>query len=833
MKKLLTLFLAVCLLFAFGCGGKEPTVPTVPTNPSEEEGADYNEGVELEKVKPLPYDLLAAQKNEDLEVQVTSRCAVEGVTAIEYTGADYRGAATKVFAYIGFPEDVNVENKVPAVVLVHGGNGTAFAKWVKEWNARGYAAIAMDTEGRRPDGSQDGLGGPVNDMLLTDTLEITEQWMYQAVSAVVRGTSILCSYEEVDISKLGIVGVSWGSVITSIALGIDDRFAFGIPIYGTGHLDESISWFSKYGISKHGFELWDPSHYFPFYTAELHLVNSDHDPYFSANINSHSAYELGAGVTYVAQHTHSQEGAQGIEEVYAFADKYTSNMSFLPEIKRASLVENKIDVWFSIPDDSNPVGIEVYSKRTPLTYTPDTEYSVAIDEDFTIVDTPVRFDPVNGRAEITLPWESELMYFNIVVDSLGKRLRISSRLFVLDENAIPEPEKTRLAVAPVQEWKNADVWNNEMRQAYLQPYWYSREIYNETVVFIGEESEATLMYTPSEVRFVRDYSLTKTYQEGKDYIIQGNKIRRVKGSSLPYWEPEEYFPAKPNDPNIVVRADSAKLDVALNGQRYLYYGEFSTFTDKQIAVTYRHNEAYTGNVPEGQTEKLTNLLTKLHAGDSIKLMIYGDSVATGCNASGTEFGGMIAPYMPNAYSIVKSYLEDIYGAKITMDNKAVGGWQLSQCLNEYDARIKGQNIDIMILRIGGNDNATNEYTYKDYLEKLIDKFFSDYPRANLIIQTPELPNQQAGIQTGNITWTGNISQIDDWTRSVVREHRMGNQIAIADVQSFTNWVESRKKLTRDWLANNVNHANDFMIRAYAQIILKTICGENFVDEQYE
>lgn len=399
--------------------------------------------------------------------------------------------------------------------------------------------------------------------------------------------------------------------------------------------------------------------------------------------------------------------------------------------------------------------------------------------------------------------------------------------------AIPKPEKNRLKVAPVQEWLNANTWNNEMQQAYLQPYWYSREIYNETVTFIGEEGSATLMYKPSEVRSVRNYGLTETYLEGKDYTIEGNKIYRLKGSAMPYWEPEEYFSKQPNDPNIVVKADSSKLDFALEGERYLYYGEYDTFTKKQVAITYRHDDVYKGPVPQAQTEKLTYLLDKLENRNSVKIMVYGDSVATGCNASGTEFGGFIAPYMPNAYNIVEAYLEKAYGTEIVVDNKAVGGWKLSQCLNEYDTRIKGQDIDLMILRIGGNDNITDEYSYKDYLQKLIGKFFSDYPKSNLIIQTPELPNQQAGIQVNNITWTGNIAQIDDWTRNVVREHEKEGQIAIADVQAFTNWVESTGKKTRDWLSNNVNHANDFMIRVYAQIILKTICGDNYVNEQYE
>jgi hypothetical protein len=35
--------------------------------------------------------------------------------------------------------------KVPGIVLLHGGGGTAFESWVKLWVDRGYAAIAIDT----------------------------------------------------------------------------------------------------------------------------------------------------------------------------------------------------------------------------------------------------------------------------------------------------------------------------------------------------------------------------------------------------------------------------------------------------------------------------------------------------------------------------------------------------------------------------------------------------------------------------------------------------------------------------------------------------------------
>ena len=833
MKKILSVLFAFTFLFLCGCknqgnGNQKP----IGGNTDTQIEVDYNQGVEMQKIKPLPYDKLAKQKSVKPIVEETERCAEDGVTAIEFSGAPYKGEDTKVFAYVGMPKNSG-NKKVPAVVLVHGGGGRAFPNWVKAWNERGFAAIAIDTEGKRPDNTRDGLGGPYIDYLLTDTLPVEEQWMFHAVSAAVRAVSVISSYSQVDTTKIGIVGVSWGSVITSIALGVDNRFAFGAPIYGTGHLDESLARFGNQGITNNGWALWNPSGYFPFYTAKMHLFNSDHDPHFSANINSKSAYELGAGVTYIAEHTHSEESAQAIKEVYAFADEAVNGKDILPEIKKASVQGETVKTQFSVPKDSRLVGIEVYALKQNLAYYTDTEYSVAIEKDFELIETPVRFDPVNGRAEITIPWQCKIMYFNIVTNYGGQNLRLSSRLFVLDESAITLPNNQKISVAPTKDWIDETEWNENMMDAYLQPYWYTREIYNETVVFIGEEGTATLMYTPETVRSVRDYRLTETYEEGKDYVIEGNQIRRLKGSKMPYWEPEEYFLSQPNDPNIVVKADLSKLDVELDGERYLLYGEYATFTDKQVAITYRHSEAYSGVVPEAQQEKLTSFLEKVQNGETLNIMVYGDSVATGCNASGTQFGGMIAPYMPDANQIVSQYITKNYGNTVSLENQAVGGWQISQCWYAYDEKISGKSIDLMIFRIGGNDNRTDEYTYKEYLEKIINQFFAENPNGNLIIQTPELPNQQTGIQLGDFTWTGNIDKIDDWTKAVVREHAKGDKIAVADVQSFTNWVEGRGKLTRDWLANNVNHANDFMIRSYAQILLKTMFGEDYVKETYQ
>lgn len=202
----------------------------------------------------------------------------EGIKAITYEGAMLKGEKTKIFAYLGFPE--NSPSKVPAVVLVHGGGGAPYLRWVKEWNDRGYAAIAMSTTGYFPtvtnagtDETEEdgklwnyGLSGifaekgyadaPNNDAMQNSENPIEEQWMYHAISDVILANSILRRDSRVDETKIGIMGVSWGGVITALAIGYDKRFAFAVPVYGSGYLTEDMGYIGNYFRSGKNPELW-------------------------------------------------------------------------------------------------------------------------------------------------------------------------------------------------------------------------------------------------------------------------------------------------------------------------------------------------------------------------------------------------------------------------------------------------------------------------------------------------------------------------------------------------------------------------------------------------
>jgi pimeloyl-ACP methyl ester carboxylesterase len=109
----------------------------------------------------------------------------KGLTALFYDSMPWKAKPTKVFTYIGLPKKADT-GKVPGVVLVHGGGGTAFAEWVRVWVRRGYAAIAMDLEGHVP-GSKDKQGvrpahpwsGPERQGIFADFREnVRNQWIF-------------------------------------------------------------------------------------------------------------------------------------------------------------------------------------------------------------------------------------------------------------------------------------------------------------------------------------------------------------------------------------------------------------------------------------------------------------------------------------------------------------------------------------------------------------------------------------------------------------------------------------------------------------------------------
>lgn len=198
-----------------------------------------------------------------------------------YESEPYQGKPTRVFAYYAEPE--KVDGKLPAMVLIHGGGGTAFSEWAQLWAKRGYIALAMDLAGQGEGRKRLPEGGPnQDDAGRFKQNNVKELWSYHAVAAVIRGHSMLRSLPNVDPERIGVTGISWGGYLTCIVAGLDDRFKVAVPVYGCGFIHENSVWiptFSK--MPKDWHTTWvanfEPSRYLGQAKMPMLFVNGTND----------------------------------------------------------------------------------------------------------------------------------------------------------------------------------------------------------------------------------------------------------------------------------------------------------------------------------------------------------------------------------------------------------------------------------------------------------------------------------------------------------------------------------------------------------------------------
>jgi dienelactone hydrolase len=273
------------------------------------------------------------------------------VASLTYDGEPYQGKPTRVFAYLARPD--KIEGKLPAMVLVHGGGGTAFKEWAELWAKRGYIALAMDLAGqeanrkRMPDG-----GPPQQDGVIFGDVPVKDAWSYHAVADVIRGVSLLANRDDVDPNRIGITGISWGGYLTCIVAGLDDRLKVAVPVYGCGFLDENSVWspiFLKMPAERRAkwSENFDPSRYLANAKMPMLFVNGTND--FAYPMDSYQkSYRLvkdrNLCVTVNMPHGHQQGWAP--IEIGLFVDQRLRAGKALATITKAERKDQQVEVSF-------------------------------------------------------------------------------------------------------------------------------------------------------------------------------------------------------------------------------------------------------------------------------------------------------------------------------------------------------------------------------------------------------------------------------------------------------------------------------------------------------
>ncbi len=342
----------------------------------------------------------------------------------------------------------------------------------------------------------------------------------------------------------------------------------------------------------------------------------------------------------------------------------------------------------------------------------------------------------------------------------------------------------------------------EYTPSLLRPFWQGETVEGESVLFIRDdatgEARASLLFPIMQVLKVCNSAGDRTYEQGRDYVWKrdSREIVLPAGSRIVSKTPQELRrPAKSQKYELTHR----------DGNGEIFFGAKLEYHQMQTCITYTHAASeWSGPVPQFDAAALPNTIWRLRRGEPLSIVLLGDSISTGCNASGWAEG---APFQPAYPELLRQHLEASYASKVTLTNLSVGGTSTPWGLTMVD-KVVEQQPDLVILAFGMNDSAgRSAKEYESNTQAIIDKIRDSLPDAEFILVASML---------GNRDWIRlkheAFPQYRDALAGLCKEG-----IALADMTSI--WTEFLKR-KHDWdlTGNGVNHPNDFGHRVYAQVL---------------
>lgn len=374
--------------------------------------------------------------------------------------------------------------------------------------------------------------------------------------------------------------------------------------------------------------------------------------------------------------------------------------------------------------------------------------------------------------------------------------------------------------------------------SYMRPFWEGRVVHNETVMFISENDQKTLLYTPDEILSVRSYDLQTEYVKGKDYDLVDGKLVLLAGSSIPCITEEVYYGADSSSSILQTKRPDGKVV-------YTYWGEGILMNKWQVAVTYTHSQYWQEYLQESANETYTALIEKLKKGEDATVIFYGDSITYGANASEMvkispntpTWTQMAIQYLAKCYGYTVKYVNTgltgtyvvptkstVYGNKgtITYINTAVGGWTTQNGIDNFDTYVKPYmeqyGCDLLVVAFGMNDAGVAPANEKKQIGKITDRALEIKADTALMIVSTMVPNPDG------IGWYGNQYRFESQLQKLATSYRENGVACSVMCMTSTSQAILTRKSFSDYSGNNINHPNDFMVRVYAQTFIQTLVG---------
>jgi lysophospholipase L1-like esterase len=338
-------------------------------------------------------------------------------------------------------------------------------------------------------------------------------------------------------------------------------------------------------------------------------------------------------------------------------------------------------------------------------------------------------------------------------------------------------------------------------------FWNSDLMQEETILFIKRKDqsapEGRLLLPAREILRVTNTDRTVFYEENRDFVLGPDcrTIHLTVDSRIPVlWESE-----------LRREPQSSRSYRGKNEQDpWFLYSEDDFFPNLQPRFTYRHT-GWDGLVPESFAANLPETHWKLRKKSILRLVLFGDSISEGCNA--TEFCHL-PPKAPCYGRQVADHLIEGYSSPVIFRNASKGGmgvvWGLEQV-----KRVLDEKPDLLILAWGMNDASENlsEAEYRRCITEILSAVRKVNPKAEFVL---------VGTKYANPEWTfSNPEKYKEYLRAL--QSLVGSGVALADLTSMWEYLLTRKSYL-DLTGNGLNHPNDFGHHIYAQVITRAILG---------
>jgi hypothetical protein len=304
-----------------------------------------------------------------------------------------------------------------------------------------------------------------------------------------------------------------------------------------------------------------------------------------------------------------------------------------------------------------------------------------------------------------------------------------------------------------------------------------------------------LLYSPTKILSVRSATLKTTYDEGTDWKLDGNKIVLPEGSRIPWTTEAEMYPTEGGPPGT----SFPKV-----GGGYLLHGEGSFFHQKQLVVTYEHDgKSWDGPIPQFDASLLSRTIARLKARQPLRIVLIGDSISAGANASGAVGA---PPFLPDWGDLTRGWLQYSYKGNIGLANESLGGANSNWGAANAAKAFAPHRPDLVIIAFGMNDRGqVSPADFSKNIRAIMQAAKTINPEVEFILVQSMEPNQE---------WSpvGNLNAFGDFLKSL-----QGPGVAVADVQSIHASLLKHKRYV-DMTGNNLNHTNDFLTRVYAQVV---------------